>query len=170
MECLQQESLKSTLNTVWENVFGQLTQSRRIGFAGEEWIMRKWDLLCMAWNPGRLRTRLIIFFSERWTDLKCMKIKFDKDWRKEILILFFSAGREDSHPLDGSGGNPVQEVLLSQRRLELRHRHVGSYVLWRAAILGDVQSGCELSLFQFIWRWFLTICIVTKQIYRMLDL
>lgn len=64
--------------------------------------------------------------------------------------------------MDSSGGHPVQEVLLSQRRLELRHRHVGSDVVWRAALLGDVQSGCELDLSLFSEYIFFTICVVTE--------
>lgn len=55
-------------------------------------------------------------------------------------------GREDSHSLDGSGGDRIQEVHLGQRRVELRDRHVGSDVVRREAILGDVQSRCKFDV------------------------
>ena len=47
--------------------------------------------------------------------------------------------------MDRPGGYRVQEVHLIQRRLELRHRHVGSDVVWRETLLGHEQSGRELS-------------------------
>lgn len=56
-----------------------------------------------------------------------------------------SPGREDPHQVDRSGGHRIQEVYLSQRRVELRHRHVGGDIIRRATLLGDVQSGCESS-------------------------
>lgn len=61
------------------------------------------------------------------------------------LLIRISTGREDPHSLDRPGGNRLQEVHLCQRRLELRHRHVGSYVVWRAAVLGHEQSRCKLT-------------------------
>lgn len=61
------------------------------------------------------------------------------------LLIRISTGREDPHSLDRSGGNRLQEVHLCQRRLELRHRHVGSYVVWRAAVLGHEQSRCKIT-------------------------
>lgn len=51
------------------------------------------------------------------------------------------SGGEDSHSLDGSRGHRIQEVHISQRRVELRGRHVGSDVVWREAVLGHVQPG-----------------------------
>lgn len=44
--------------------------------------------------------------------------------------------------MDGTRSDPVQEVHLCQRRVELRDRHVGSHVLRREAVLGHDQSGC----------------------------
>lgn len=61
------------------------------------------------------------------------------------LLIRISTGREDPHSLDRSRGNRLQEVHLCQRRLELRHRHVGSYVVWRAAVLGHEQSRCKIT-------------------------
>ena len=52
-------------------------------------------------------------------------------------------GREDSYSLDGSRGSGLWEVLFGERRVELRNPHVGSDVIRREALLGDVQSGCE---------------------------
>lgn len=45
----------------------------------------------------------------------------------------------------------LQEVYISQRCVELWHRHVGSDVIRRAAILGDVQPGCEYCSPQHCW-------------------
>lgn len=36
-----------------------------------------------------------------------------------------------------------QEVHVRQRRVELRDRHVGSDVIWRATVLGHEQPGCK---------------------------
>ena len=58
-----------------------------------------------------------------------------------MLCLYL--GWEDPYKMDRSGGHLLQKVFLCQRRVELRHRHVGSDVLWGAALLGDVQSRCE---------------------------
>lgn len=52
-------------------------------------------------------------------------------------------GRQDSHSLDSSGGNRIQEIHLSQRRVELRDRRVGGDVIRREAVLGDVQPRRE---------------------------
>lgn len=35
----------------------------------------------------------------------------------------------------------LSQIHVSQRRVELWHRSLGGDVLWREAILGDVQSG-----------------------------
>lgn len=51
-------------------------------------------------------------------------------------VYFSSPGRQDSHSLDGSRGNRVQEVHLSERCVEFRDCHVGGYGLWRKAVLG----------------------------------
>ncbi len=48
--------------------------------------------------------------------------------------------------MDGSRGHSLQEVHLRQRRVELRYRHVGGDFIWREALLGDVQPGCESQL------------------------
>lgn len=53
-------------------------------------------------------------------------------------MLFLFLGWKNPHPMDRSGGYSVQEVHLSERRLELRYRHVGGYLVRRAALLGDV--------------------------------
>ena len=42
----------------------------------------------------------------------------------------------------------LQEVYISQRCVELRHRHVGSDVIRRAAILGHEQPGCKKNYLQ----------------------
>lgn len=61
-----------------------------------------------------------------------------------VLIMFvLCPGREDPDPLDGSGGNRLQEVHVGLGRVELRHRDVGGDVVWRAAILGHEQPGRE---------------------------
>ena len=62
------------------------------------------------------------------------------------MFLHVVTGREDSYPLDGSRGDRIQEVHLSQRRVELRDCHVGSDVIRREAILGDVQSRREFDV------------------------
>lgn len=59
------------------------------------------------------------------------------------LLIRISTGRKDPHSLDGSWGHRLQEVHLSQRRVELRHCHVGSDVVRRAAVLGHEQSRCK---------------------------
>lgn len=55
-------------------------------------------------------------------------------------------GWEDPGEVDGTRGHCLQEVHLGERRVELRHRHVGGDVIWREALLGHVQSGCKLFL------------------------
>lgn len=46
------------------------------------------------------------------------------------LIFFpFLSGREDTDTLDGTGGYRLRKVFLSERCVELRHRHVGSDVV-----------------------------------------
>lgn len=54
-----------------------------------------------------------------------------------------SAGWEDPNPMDSSRGHSLQEVYLSQRCVELWYCHVGSDLIRRATLLGDVQPGCE---------------------------
>lgn len=63
------------------------------------------------------------------------------------LLIRISTGREDPHSLDGSRGDCLQEVHLSQRCVELRHCHVGGDVVRRAAVLGHEQSRCKLFFF-----------------------
>lgn len=58
---------------------------------------------------------------------------------------FCSTGWEDPHPLDSPRSHPVPEVHLSQRRVELWHRHVGGDVVRGAALLGHDQSGRKSS-------------------------
>lgn len=55
-------------------------------------------------------------------------------------------GWEDPGEVDGTRGHRVQEVHLGERRVELRHRHVGGDVIWREALLGHVQPGCKFFL------------------------
>lgn len=59
------------------------------------------------------------------------------------LLIPISTGRENPHSLDGSRGDCLQKVHVSQWRVELRYCHVGSDVIWRAAILGHEQSRCK---------------------------
>ncbi len=59
------------------------------------------------------------------------------------LCCALSPGREDPHQMDGARGHSLQEVHLSQWRVELRYRHVGGDFIRREALLGDVQPGCE---------------------------
>lgn len=49
------------------------------------------------------------------------------------------AGWQDSDPLDSPGGHFLPQVHLSQRRVELWHRHVGGDDIRRAALLGAVE-------------------------------
>lgn len=69
------------------------------------------------------------------------------------------AGREDSYSLDGSGGDRIQEVHLSQRRVELRDRHVGGDVIRRETVLGDVQSRCKFDVMS-LWKPFVCLLCV----------
>lgn len=56
------------------------------------------------------------------------------------------AGRQDPHPLDSPGGHFLPQVYLGQRRVELRHCHVGGDDVRRAALLGAVKPrGSPLS-------------------------
>ena len=45
--------------------------------------------------------------------------------------------------MDCSWSYSLPEVLISQRRVELRDCNVGGDVLWWETILGDVQPGCK---------------------------
>ena len=49
--------------------------------------------------------------------------------------------------MDGSRGHILQEVHHGQRRVELRHRHVGGGVVRRETLLGHEQPGRESFLF-----------------------
>lgn len=60
------------------------------------------------------------------------------------LLIRISTGREDPHSLDGSRGDRLQEVHLSQRCVELWYCHVGSDVVRRATVLGHEQSRCKI--------------------------
>lgn len=53
------------------------------------------------------------------------------------------AGRQDPHPMDGPRGHFLPQVHLGQRRVELRHRHVGGDDVRRAALLGAVEPRGE---------------------------
>lgn len=53
------------------------------------------------------------------------------------------AGGEDPDPLDGSRGHRLPQVLLGQRRVELRDRHVGGAGLRGEALLEHDQPRCE---------------------------
>lgn len=55
---------------------------------------------------------------------------------------FCLAGWEDPNPLDSARGHRVPQVLLVQRRVELRSGDVGGDVLWRAAVLEPHQQRC----------------------------
>lgn len=55
------------------------------------------------------------------------------------LLMFLLSGRKNPHPLDCARGHRVQEVHVSQRRLELWHCNVGSHGIWREALLGHEQ-------------------------------
>lgn len=56
----------------------------------------------------------------------------------------FPTGWENSDPLDGPGGHRLQEVLVLQRRVELRGGHVGGDLVRRAAVLESHQQRREL--------------------------
>ena len=56
---------------------------------------------------------------------------------------FVSPGGEDPDPVDGPGGDPIPEVHVIQRRMELWHCHVGGDVVRREALLGHEQPGRE---------------------------
>lgn len=84
------------------------------------------------------------------------------------ILIRISTGREDPHSLDGSGGHCIQKVHVGQWCMELWYCHVGSDVVWRAAVLGHEQSRCKLMcfdkrilkilsrsfLFCFTWNYF----------------
>lgn len=53
------------------------------------------------------------------------------------------AAGEEPGAVVGPRSHPVSPLQPGQRRLELRHRHVGSHVLRREALLGHVQPGRE---------------------------
>ncbi len=77
------------------------------------------------------------------------------------LLIRISTGRKNPHSLDGSRGNRLQEVHLSQWCVELRYCHVGSDVVRRAAILGHEQSRCKLIRFFFfhvMYAYLMYIC------------
>lgn len=56
---------------------------------------------------------------------------------------FMFKGREDPNPVDIPRSYCLPQVHVSQRRVELRDCSLGGDVLWREAVLGDVQSGCK---------------------------
>lgn len=60
---------------------------------------------------------------------------------------FIFKGRKDSYPVDITRSHSLSQIHVSQRRVELWHRSLGGDVLWREAILGDVQSGCKYMQF-----------------------
>ena len=64
--------------------------------------------------------------------------------------------REDPHQVDGSRGHILQEVHHGERCVELWCRHVGGGFIWREALLGHEQPGCESfytsSNLQFVLR------------------
>lgn len=64
----------------------------------------------------------------------CRPSRSDRTRLNEVY--FSSPGRQDSHSLDRSRGNRVQEVHLGERCVEFRDCHVGGYGLWRKAVLG----------------------------------
>ena len=74
------------------------------------------------------------------------------------LLIRISTGGKDPHSLDGSWGNCLQEVHLSQWCVELRHCHVGSDVVWRATVLGHEQSGCKFKTCIFYVSCRVIIC------------
>lgn len=59
------------------------------------------------------------------------------------VVLSLVAGGQDPHQVDSARGHRLPQVHLGQRRLELRHRHVGGDVLRGEALLGHVQPRCE---------------------------
>lgn len=61
----------------------------------------------------------------------------------EPPLSFTFPGGEDPHPLDGSRGHRVPQVLLGQRCVELWNSHVGGAGLRRAALLEHDQPGRE---------------------------
>ena len=90
-----------------------------------DWLIH----LCVDW---------LIYRCADWLIYRCVDrlIHLCADW-------LMSPGGEDPDPMDGPGGDPVPEVHVVQRRVELRHRHVGGDVVRREAILGHEQPGRE---------------------------
>lgn len=69
-------------------------------------------------------------------------------------------GRKNPHPLDRPWGHCIQEVHVSQRRVELRHCDVGGHGVWRAALLGHEQprGTDQLTGTCFCLRWLILAC------------
>lgn len=79
---------------------------------------------------------------ERW----CWGQRPTDFWHFTICLFcsfLLPSGWEDPSEVDSTRGHRIQEVHLGQWRVELWHRHVGSDVIWREALLGYVQPGCK---------------------------
>lgn len=72
--------------------------------------------------------------------LLCNLVLFDLRFFFPFLLLL---GREDPHPMDSTRSDCLPQIHISQWRLELRHRDVGSDVLRREALLGNDKPRCK---------------------------
>lgn len=95
------------------------------------------------WLQLYLCTRRSFVHVWHWAVLSVNNMIADNRWKAEIFALSVVTGWEDSYSLDGSRGDCLQEIHLSQRRVELRYCHVGGDVIRREAVLGDVKSRCK---------------------------
>lgn len=83
-----------------------------------------------------------VYFSSDWSEWE----KHSCSHRQTCFVTVnfgLSTGRQDPNQMDSSRGHCLQEVHLSQRCVELWYCHVGSDLIRRATLLGDVQPGCE---------------------------
>ena len=94
--------------------------------------------------------KVILYFKDKYIIILCSEILIFIvwliGWLKDWLHYNLSnrlLGRQDPYPLDSSRSYCLQEVYVSQWCMELWHCPLGSDVIRRTTILGNVQSGCE---------------------------
>lgn len=99
-----------------------------------------------------IATAVIVVQQWSWSDQNIVTDEAHND--KHVFWPNFElfAGRKDPNQMDSTGGYCLQEVHLSQWCVELRDCHVGSDLIRRATLLGNVQPGCESHAATFIIR------------------
>ena len=67
-------------------------------------------------------------------------------------LICFSAGRQNCHSLDRTGGLTIPDVQLRQRCVEFRNSSVGDHELRREAVLGlgQLQGGCTVPHYAYL--------------------